>query len=106
MRFWPGILVYYGSLVQISRLRCNVILIAMSSDVKKEDINRFLVQQKHQNLPDNFYITLDQSNMTGQVFKTYKLPETLIIDNKKQVRHKFIGANWTFEQARMIIDQL
>ena len=84
----------------------DVVLVALSSDIDDVAIEKFLVKYGYQDLADHIYVARDVQNLTGDLFKTYRLPETLIIDRGQQVHHKFIGADWGFEQAQDILDRL
>ena len=89
----------------------NVILIALSSDLDEAAIHKFVTKMnKQQNLDfsaPNVIIALDENqSITAKKFQTFKLPETLIIDQNQNIRHKLIGANWTTQDLNEIIDGL
>ena len=84
----------------------DVVLIALSSDLDDGAIEAFFVRYGYEDLADNIYIARDVRGVTGDLFKTYQLPETLVIDRGQRLYHKFIGANWTLEQAQDILDRL
>ncbi|MGH1397840.1 MAG: TlpA family protein disulfide reductase [Alphaproteobacteria bacterium] len=80
----------------------DTILIALSSDLDEAAIHTFINKMKAtQNsafTAPNILIALDKDQaITGGLFQTYKLPETILIDANQTMRHKFIGANWTLE---------
>jgi len=87
------------------------ILIALSSDLNKEAIQKFITKmEKTQALnfkADNVLIALDENQaITSGKFQTFKLPETLIIDRDFKIRHKLIGADWTREDLDKIIKEI
>jgi len=84
----------------------DVVLVALSSDIDDASIDKFLVKYGYEDLADHIYIARDVSGVTGELFGTYKLPETLIIDRGQRLYHKFIGANWTFEEAQNVLNRL
>ena len=84
----------------------DVVLVALSSDIDDAAIEKFLVKYGYQDLEDNIYIARDTQGMTGELFGTYKLPETLVIDRGQRLFHKFIGANWTREEAQAVLERL
>ena len=55
----------------------------------------------------NILIALDENqDITAKKFSTFKLPETLIIDQNQNLRHKLIGADWQLEDLNTIIEGL
>ena len=89
----------------------DIILIALSSDLEEAAINKLITKMKAtENLnfdAPNIFIALDENqNITAKKFSTFKLPETLIIDQNFNLRHKLIGANWTLEDLNTIIEGL
>ncbi len=89
----------------------NVIFIAISLDTSSEAIEKF--KNKMEKLHgldfsgENIYIALDNAqNPIAEQFQSYKLPETYIIDQNQNIRHKLIGANWQREDLLKIIEQL
>ncbi|MFK7839471.1 MAG: TlpA family protein disulfide reductase [Bdellovibrionales bacterium] len=92
----------------------DIILIALSSDLEESAINRFIKKaQQNENFDTlsfngpNIHIALDiDQAITAGKFSTFKLPETLIIDQQQKLQHKLIGANWTLNDLQAIIDKL
>lgn len=75
----------------------DVILIALSSDLDEQSMSRFT---KKLTIPKtkNVFIALDQDQkITQGLFKTFKLPETILIDARQIPRQKIIGADWNYE---------
>lgn len=77
----------------------DVVMIALSSDFKAQTMMRFVGKMKKTNeIKSNVFIALDESGaVTNKIFGTYKLPETLLINQHQQIVYKFIGASWDLE---------
>lgn len=81
----------------------NLVLIAISSDLSDETIEKFLEKQT----PDirkkleskNILMARDRrGKITADLFQTYKLPETLLIDKDQTMRRKIVGGtDWKKE---------
>lgn len=90
------------------RYSSQVTVLALSSDFKTQDIERFLDQKAPGARDiDNFIIALDEkSAITADLFQTLRLPETIIIDRDGNMRNKLVGANWTMEDVDAIVQAL
>lgn len=94
--------------------RDNVVLLALSSDFNENDITKFITKMKNmdgfENLSfdaPNIHLALDKNQaITAKKFSTFKLPETLIIDQNQNLRHKLIGADWNEKDLQSIIESL
>jgi thiol-disulfide isomerase/thioredoxin len=85
----------------------NVILIALSSDLDEAAIHKFISKISLDFTAPNILIALDKDQaITAKTFNTFKLPETLIIDQNQNLRHKLIGADWEYENLQSIIETL
>lgn len=89
----------------------HVVFLALSSDHKPEDMNRFLSKMAYQHPAEmdleNVKIALDEKGaITRDIFQTYRLPETIIIGPKGKMRHKLIGADWDYEFLEQIIAKI
>jgi len=82
----------------------NVVLIALSSDAKEDDIKKFLQQQKAPT--ENVLIAHDREDVTLKIFGVTQLPETIITDPELNIREKLIGAEWEPAMLQKIIDSL
>ncbi|MBP7721125.1 MAG: TlpA family protein disulfide reductase [Alphaproteobacteria bacterium] len=82
----------------------DVVLIALSSDAKEDDIKKFLQQQKAPT--DNVFIAHDREDVTLKIFGVSQLPETVITDRDLNIREKLIGAEWETAMLQKIIDSL
>ncbi len=97
----------FPRLVELAeRNQKRVVLIALSSDRDDETIQKFIASEPNKPRSANFYVARDTENITGKIFQTYKLPETLIIDRNLNLRRKFIGADWTVEDIEKAISRL
>lgn len=84
----------------------NIVLIALSSDIDKAAIDKF-VQKFDLNISaQNVLIALDEDNITQSTFQTFKLPETILIDKNQNMRKKLIGADWEIEYLKNEIEKL
>jgi len=83
----------------------NVVLIALSSDLDEPAMNVFL---KKQSKPaKNVFIALDtDQSITQELFQTYKLPETILIDRAQNMFAKILGADWEISDMQDKIDAL
>ena len=88
----------------------DVVFIALSSDVSEKTMLEFvqkLEKKSGEKLDaENVLITHDKNEATHKIFRTYKLPETLIIDQDGIMREKLVGADWTVEYVEKIIAEL
>ena len=88
----------------------DVIFIALSSDIDEAAMQKFLQKIKGEpaiNLDqNNIYIALDSKNVTKEIFQTYTLPETILIDKNQIMRQKIIGADWTYEDLTSMVKPL
>lgn len=116
LNFWaswcaPCIKEFPNLLTAAEQHKDDVILIALSSDLDEAAIHKFITKMKAtQNLnfdAPNILIALDENQeITAKKFSTFKLPETLIIDQNLNLRHKLIGADWALDDLNAIIEGL
>ena len=116
LNFWaswcaPCIKEFPNLLAAADQHKDDIILIALSSDLEESAIDKFIAKMKaSQNLSfdaANIHIALDENQeITAKKFSTFKLPETLIIDQNFNLRHKLIGADWQLEDLNAIIEEL
>ncbi len=101
----------FPELIRIAANDPDIILIALSSDIEAAKAGQFIDTLKTENrfpsvLPD-VYIGMDEGQkITGSLYQTYKLPETLIIDREQIIRAKLVGASWTREDLQKILTPL
>lgn len=77
----------------------DVVLIALSSDLDAEAIHKFIAKmQRYDFDAPNILIALDENQeITGNIFGIRMLPETILIGPEQTMRHKFIGADWAYD---------
>lgn len=69
------------------------VLIALSSDLEKAHMVRFL--KKQQKPGTNVFIALDEHQaITQKLYQTFNLPETLVITPDLNLHSKLVGADW------------
>ena len=82
--------------------KADTVFIALSSDHDATTMNRFVEQLDLENA-DNVFIALDENTkITNQIFQTYRLPETILIDQNQKMQRKLIGADWDYETLQSI----
>lgn len=113
LNFWatwcaPCIVEFPALLDAAQAHKKDVVLIALSSDIEKEKVTQFLqkISQTHKAGKNAFIAIDDMGKITQDVFSTYRLPETIIIDREQNMRSKLVGANWTPEDLSQIIGSL
>jgi thiol-disulfide isomerase/thioredoxin len=85
----------------------NVVFIGVSSDLNAEAMNRFLNKLDPEIEQPNVFITLDTNqNITKNLFQTYRLPETVLIDVNQHMHTKIIGADWNYSTLQKQIRTL
>ncbi len=116
LNFWaswcaPCIKEFPNLLDIVNTNKDDVVLIALSSDLDETAIHKFIQKmQINKNFnfdASNIFIALDENQaITAKKFQTFKLPETIIIDQNLNMRHKLIGANWELGDLEKIIEEL
>lgn len=85
-----------------------VALIALSSDINQNAMEKFIedmAQQHPETLQaPNVYIAWDENqHITGNVYGTFKLPETFVIGPEARILDKKIGADWGLQDIKRFI---
>lgn len=98
LNFWatwcPPCVKEFPVLLQIAeKHKEKVVFIALSSDIDDGTIKKFLAAQKIKS-SGNIIIARDAANISGDLFQTFQLPKTFVIDQTGQIRAKFSGADW------------
>ncbi len=76
----------------------DVILIALSSDIDEKSMKAFLKKNKIDSQTKNIYFAWDKNGtVTQNTFQTFRLPETILIDDSLAMRSKIIGADWNYQ---------
>lgn len=89
----------------------DVVFIGLSSDIQEQAMVKFLNKLKSDHeqsiQQDNVLFAFDKDTaITGDIFRIYKLPETIMIDKKGFMQDKLIGANWGYEDLVRKLDLL
>lgn len=100
MNFWatwcPPCVVEFPKLLKLAKAQPDMVVVLLSSDIGRKNIQDFIARQPQEigalaKLP-NVIIAKDQrSAVTAGIFQTYKLPETVILDQKGQFMRKIVG---------------
>jgi thiol-disulfide isomerase/thioredoxin len=97
----------FPKLIELARLYPeNLVLLAISSDDSEEDIVRFIesLGEKTEIDLDNVIISHDiDKKITQDLFQTYMLPETIIVNTNAEMVHKVIGADWELDEMKELI---
>jgi cytochrome c biogenesis protein CcmG/thiol:disulfide interchange protein DsbE len=88
----------FPKLIQLAKDNPDMIVIALSSDVSNDKIIHFLRKQPRHG--SNFIIARDiKRKITADIFKTYKLPETIIVAPNGEIMKKIVGdTDWLGEE--------
>ncbi|MCB9983834.1 MAG: TlpA family protein disulfide reductase [Rhodospirillales bacterium] len=87
----------------------NIVFIGLSSDLEEETMLRFinkLADSQTKPSGNTIVFALDTENITQNLFQTFRLPETILIDQNQIMRTKFIGADWTDEELAAAIKNI
>lgn len=117
INFWaswcaPCIIEFPHLLELASQYPDDLVLLAISSDTNAEAINRFLATKLDEKAAaavsrDNVIIVHDGDNhLTFDIFQTARLPETIIVNRRQQMVNKLVGASWTIEEVKTLINGL
>jgi len=98
--------VEFPKLVQLAKDHPDIVIIALSSDIKDEKITTFM--KKISVVPDNFIIARDvKRKITTDLFQTFKLPETLIISPSGMISKKIVGdTEWGGQEIQNLLSSL
>ncbi len=97
INFWASwcapCIVELPDLISLAKENPDIFIVLLSSDLKKEALDRFLkkLSEEDKNLP-NIIIAWDQKGkITRDIFQTFQLPETALIDKQGILQQKFVG---------------
>ncbi len=79
----------------------------LSSDLTQEKLQTFLKKIPQESLHQkNVIIAWDkQGKITREIFQTYQLPETVLINEKGELYHKIVGvAQWDSEEILNLLN--
>ncbi|MFN3700910.1 MAG: redoxin family protein [Alphaproteobacteria bacterium] len=107
LNFWaswcPPCLVEFPHFLKLAeQYPDEVVFIGLSSDHDLAALERFLAKMRTEHptamAQDNVLIALDDNGgITRGIFQTFRLPETILIDQNGVMREKLIGADWDYE---------
>ncbi|MAE52119.1 MAG: hypothetical protein CMH27_09945 [Micavibrio sp.] len=88
----------------------DVVFLALSSDFDEAAMQRFLTKMRNKKASamaaKNVIIALDDNGaITRDIFQTFRLPETIIIDREGVMRDKLIGADWSADDLSSLLEQ-
>ncbi|MDY0029412.1 MAG: TlpA disulfide reductase family protein [Pseudobdellovibrionaceae bacterium] len=116
LNFWATwcapCVVEFPKLVALAHANPDISMILLSSDTNTEAIDRFLDKQTDETKtylkdPDIAIARDDKRKITADLFMTYKLPETLIINKKGELAHKIVGdTDWQGDEIRTLLESL
>lgn len=75
----------------------DVALIALSSDLNEKNMMTFLNRYNHNTDGDVFFAYDANMAITQDLYGTFRLPETYLIDAQGNIQKKIIGADWDYE---------
>lgn len=108
LNFWatwcsPCVIEFPQMLKMAENLPEEIVLIFLSTDDKKSDIDRFLKKMKKKNLKQkNVFIAWDKDKKISQdLFQTFRLPETVLIAPNLVMKDKIIGADVQWDGKEM-----
>ena len=88
-----------------------VVFLALSSDHDRVAMTRFLDKMRRDHpeamAAENVMIAVDENGqVTQDIFQTFRLPETIIIDRDGVMREKLIGANWGAADMERLLNKI
>lgn len=110
LNFWATwcapCIVEFPKLIKLAKDNPDIILIALSSDINDDKINQFL--KKNPVAEKNFIVARDNKRkITTDIFKTYKLPETIIVSPSGVIVKKVLGdIDWNGEDIKLLLYNL
>ncbi|MBK66611.1 MAG: hypothetical protein CMP22_00590 [Rickettsiales bacterium] len=97
IHFWASwcapCVVEFPKMIEYARQNPSAKILAISSDFKQVHITQFFdVNKEWGELPENIIVLRDENaKITGQLFQTFKLPETIIISKDLKMVDKHSG---------------
>jgi len=98
LNFWaswcPPCIIEFPDLVKRARNDENIVFLAVSTDYRVENMEKFLAKQNLLKAPTERIILVHDTDktITQDLFQTYRLPETIIINDKGEMVEKIAGA--------------
>jgi thiol-disulfide isomerase/thioredoxin len=114
INFWaswcaPCIIEFPHLLELAKRYPDDITLLLISSDRTPEDIPKFttrLTEAEQEILEqDNVKMIFDtDKKITQGIFQTFRLPETILVENGGHMIQKLVGANWSVEEVKRALN--
>jgi cytochrome c biogenesis protein CcmG, thiol:disulfide interchange protein DsbE len=110
LNFWATwcapCIIEFPKLIKLAEDNPDIILIALSSDINDEKIKQFL--KKNPITQKNIIVARDpKRKITTDIFKTYKLPETIIVSPSGEIVKKVLGdIEWNGQEIKQFLDNL
>ncbi len=111
LNFWASwcapCIVEFPKLVQLVEDQPSLIVLAVTVDDDRADVERFLARIKYRP-QERFLIVHDAERRIAQdIFQTFKFPETIIIDPQGRMVRKVVGdTDWTGQEMRSYLSSL
>lgn len=109
LNFWatwcsPCVIEFPQMLNMAQKLPEEIVLILLSTDDRKTDIERFLKKMNEKQLiQDNVLVAWDQDKKISQdLFQTFRLPETILISPTLVMKDKIVGADVQWDEKEMV----
>ncbi len=116
LNFWatwcPPCVVEFPKLVELSSNHRDVVLIALSNDLSIAPIEKFIARQEPQiqkkiATPSVLIAKDNKGKITADLFQTYRLPETIIIDKNGKMVKKIVGdTDWESKAITSLLGSL
>lgn len=113
LNFWASwcapCIIEIPDLLEFARNNPEKIVILLSSDLTREALDRHIAKLPKKDIQQsNVIIAWDEKGkVTRDVFQTFQLPETVLIDPSGYQRHKFVGViDWTNKEVLNLIKGL
>ena len=110
LNFWATwcapCVIEFPKLITVAEEHTDIVVVALSSDVSDDNIHRFLAKNKKP--PKNFIIVRDiKRKITSDIFNTYKLPETQIVNASGVMVKKIVGdTDWDSSEMKAFLSSL
>ncbi len=116
LNFWATwcapCVVEFPKLVELASSQDNTVLIALSSDIAIAPIEKFIEKQKSDirkaiASPSVIVAKDNKGKITSDLFQTYRLPETIIIDKDGNMVKKIVGdTDWDSKEITSLLGSL
>jgi len=97
INFWatwcPPCITEFPDLIEIAATREDIVLIAISNDMREEKIAPFLTKmdKAHMSSADVIVAYDADKSITQDLFQTYRLPESIIVTPDGYMKQKVVG---------------